>query len=381
MSDLTPDIPERVIRVPKRGRPKVSGRNQTLRRKHHLYPEEQPLNSMSDQKNDIFIGTTDADDFIRNTFLMQRQKDGLSTSADSFDIHATKKNWTQYVRDNMMNVAQLFSTGDSRGRLFFESEESCVEYYIHTHHVSVTLMGDDDFVRSMREIILAKFDEVENHIEWIYDGNGRSIVIPLQRDRMPVDEMYPFLDMPLTEYYDDFMDSNASILLLIGPPGTGKTTFIRGLLQHTKSSAIVSYDPNVLEKDHVFADFIEGDNDVMVLEDADMFLKSRKESNTMMHKFLNVGDGLVTTKGKKLVFSTNLPSINDVDDALIRPGRCYDILHFDSMTQEDAELLAKKFGVELTTKKSRWTIAEIFNQETESKGPLGKTVNTKMGFV
>jgi adenylate kinase family enzyme len=40
---------------------------------------------------------------------------------------------------------------------------------------------------------------------------------------------------------------------LIGPPGTGKTTFIRGLLAHRSCSAIVTYDAGILEKDGFFA--------------------------------------------------------------------------------------------------------------------------------
>src|SRR3712207_7327386 len=55
-----------------------------------------------------------------------------------------------------------------------------------------------------------------------------------------------------------------------------------------------------------------------VLEDADNFLRPRKEGNSMMHRFLNVGDGLVTMSHKKMIFSTNLPSVKEVDPALDR---------------------------------------------------------------
>ena len=191
--------------------------------------------------------------------------------------------------------------------------------------------------------------------------------------------MYPFLDEPLTEYYDRYMQSNANILLLIGPPGTGKTTFIRGLLSHTNSSAIVTYDATILEKDYVFAKFIEDETDVMVLEDSDTFLKARSDGNTMMHRFLNVGDGLVTTKGKKLIFSTNLPSISDIDPALIRPGRCFDILSFNLLKREEAQLLADKVGATLEGDKDSYSIAEVFNKKIESV--KNRQIGTKMGFI
>jgi ATP-dependent 26S proteasome regulatory subunit len=99
----------------------------------------------------------------------------------------------------------------------------------------------------------------------------------------------------------------------------------------------------------------------------------------MMHRFLNVGDGLVTTKGKKMVFSTNLPSIRDIDSALVRPGRCFDIVSFDALSIEDAEKLAKKLGVELPEAKGdKYSIAEVFNQKTEG---MNSATNRKVGFI
>ena len=169
-----------------------------------------------------------------------------------------------------------------------------------------------------------------------------------------------------------------------GSPGTGKTTFIRGLLAHRNSSAIVTYDAQILEKDGFFARFIEDDASIMVLEDSDAFLKSRSDGNTMMHRFLNVGDGLVTTKGKKMVFSTNLPSIRDIDSALVRPGRCFDILTFDNLTVPEAQALATKLGVTLPVRPrgketQKYSIAEVFNEQTEQ---MNKSIQTrKVGFI
>ena len=223
------------------------------------------------------------------------------------------------------------------------------------------------------------FEVIENVIEWIYSTDGQSIEVPLRNDRLPLEEMYPWLDgESLASYYDRYIQSDASILLLIGPPGTGKTTFIRGLLQHTKQSAIVTYDPGILAKDYVFAQFIEGDRNVFVIEDADNFLGARTDGNDVMHKFLNVGDGLVTTKNKKLIFSTNLPSIRDIDSALVRPGRCFDIVNFAPLNEEQANTLAKKLNVTHDHKDNgTYSIADIFNKQVHAP----KAPKRSMGFV
>lgn len=333
-------------------------------------------------KNEIFLGVSDVPDLTVSRILTEREEKNMRTVRLAFGIYCSKSEWSEYVL-TIKNL-RLVQFENSFGYLFDDKNLNYMRYDIHSTHTSIVLVGCEYFLDEYSDFFTKDFDIVTNEIEWIYTNDGQSIEIPLQHERMPVEEMYPFLEgVSLKDYYNDFMKSSASILLLIGPPGTGKTTFIRGLLQETNSSAIVSYDARVLEKDYVFANFIEGNKSIMVLEDADMFLKSRRESNDMMHKFLNVGDGLVTTRGKKLIFSTNLPSINDIDEALIRPGRCYDILHFDTLTQEDASVLAKKFGFELGEERKSWTVAEIFHNQNTQKAKFkgSKKVQRKVGFV
>lgn len=335
------------------------------------------LSMASQKENKIVLGASDVTDYFISLILEKRNEMKVDTRRKSFSIYCTKKEWEEF-HPQMADLRIM----DYGGETYFFDDEGLnfVHGNVHSTHVSVNISGDESFIDVYQKRFKDNFDFVKNEIEWIYTTDGSSIDIPLQNERMPVDEMYPFLNgETLEKYYDDFMKSSASILLLIGPPGTGKTTFIRGMLQHTNSSATLTYDANILEKDYVFASFIEGDKSVLILEDADMFLKSRKEGNTMMHKFLNVGDGLVTTRGKKMIFSTNLPSIKDIDPALVRPGRCYDILNFSELNQEQAEKLATKVGVTLNGKRDKWSIADIFFND--SSGNKFKTKENKIGFV
>jgi len=78
-----------------------------------------------------------------------------------------------------------------------------------------------------------------------------------------------------------------------------------------------------LENDEIFVDFITGNHDAFVIEDADHLLMARSNGNVDLHRFLAVADGVVRAQGRKIIFTTNLPNIGDIDEALVRPGRCF----------------------------------------------------------
>jgi hypothetical protein len=344
-----------------------------------------PLNKiMNENTNEkIFLGVSDFDDLITSEILKRRVEAGQRTVHRETNVLCNREHWAEWAEE--MFKDDLHVQGNSSNGLIIERDtNNYIRFDVNSNTVSVRAYGDADFADAIVATVESNFDIVTSHIEWVYGSEGNSVNVPLNRDRLPVDEMYPFLDgETLGDYYERYMASSANILLLIGPPGTGKTTFIRGLLAHTNSSAIVSYDSAILEKDGFFARFIESDDNVMVLEDSDAFLKSRTDGNTMMHRFLNVGDGLVTTKGKKMIFSTNLPSIRDVDSALVRPGRCFDILTFDTLNVEQANTLAKRLGVTIPVRPrgketESYSIAEVFNQKTEG---MSTASSRRVGFI
>ena len=333
------------------------------------------LKNTMENNEQIFLGVSDIDDLFTSEVLKRRVDAGKNTVHRQTTVLCNRAHWAEWAESYFEDY--LFVQGNSSNGFVIDTKtDNYIRFDVDSNTTTVRAFGEAEYCDDIIELVEDQFDIVTSHIEWVYGADGNSVNVPLNRDRLPVEEMYPFLNgESLDDYYSRYMASSANILLLIGPPGTGKTTFIRGLLASTNSSAIVSYDSQILEKDGFFARFIEGDESIMILEDSDAFLKSRSEGNTMMHRFLNVGDGLVTTKGKKMIFSTNLPSIRDIDSALVRPGRCFDILTFDELTQEDAGKLAKKLNVKLDGIKPKWSIAEIFNKQ------INKPKERKMGFV
>jgi hypothetical protein len=340
------------------------------------------LEEVTQTQTEYFLSASSLNDHYISKLMSKRIDFGLNTVTHKENLICDVDKWVDFVRSTATEEnVQVIEFTDKMGMIVDHLTMDFLDYSVSSNLIEVKLFGSQEYVDSMHQKLVKTFSVASCYIEWVYGGNGDSVNIPLLPEKLPVSEMYPFLgDETVEEYYDRFLNSSASILLLIGPPGTGKTTFIRGLLHHASRNAIVTYDDKILERDYIFAHFIEDETGVMVIEDADNFLKPRADGNTMMHRFLNVGDGLISMKGKKLIFSTNLPSINDIDSALIRPGRCFDIISFQQYTKEEAQKIAKKFDLKLTEKDNNsdtYSLAEIFHTQNNTK----PNVTRKMGFV
>jgi len=159
------------------------------------------------------------------------------------------------------------------------------------------------------------------------------------------DEAYPMLGEPVDELVRRYLCANDTVLVLQGPPGTGKTRLVRYILgemsQRKQASAEVMYtaDKRALENDAIFVDFITGSHDAFVIEDADHLLQARSNGNHDIHRFLAIADGVVRAQGRKIIFTSNLPNVGDIDEALLRPGRCFAVVRTRTLTLEEADRL------------------------------------------
>jgi hypothetical protein len=75
---------------------------------------------------------------------------------------------------------------------------------------------------------------------------------------------------------------------------------------------------------------------------ADHILTPRANGNHDLHRFLAIADGLIRAQGRKIIFTTNLPNVGDMDEALLRPGRCFSAIHTRSLTPSEAARLISK---------------------------------------
>jgi hypothetical protein len=161
-------------------------------------------------------------------------------------------------------------------------------------------------------------------------------------------ENYPFIEN-IEKFTKDYIKSSATLLFLLGPPGTGKTRYIRYLLSQIKSyydnqnsDVYFTADKNVVEHGRIFTDMFIEDAKIMVLEDFDFHLDSRKSGNTVMYHLLGISDGLVQSANRKIIISSNLSGLTNIDEAIYRHGRCFDIVNFRKLTHKESSSFFEK---------------------------------------
>jgi ATPase family associated with various cellular activities (AAA) len=196
------------------------------------------------------------------------------------------------------------------------------------------------------------------------------------------DAAYPEIKGGLEKFIKEYIDSPETVLVLQGPPGTGKTRLIRAILgeisrrKDGQARALYTGDKKTLESDEIFVKFITGWDDAFVVEDADHILKPRTQGNEHLHRFLTIADGVVRSQGRKIIFSTNLPNIGDIDDALTRPGRCFSRILMRNLTLIEAiDLIAELSANDATKNKAAKAVLESSKQSIFSLAEVYQIFN------
>jgi hypothetical protein len=256
------------------------------------------------------------------------------------------------------------------------TDNSLIRLTVHGRHThsniifsifSATLKDLDNIKLRISEVF-PNIDRVKIDVEWYY-SNTRGITSSTLSeiiDDIVYPEAYPYID--LQNYVNKYIFSSSQVLILIGPPGTGKSRLIRYIIRelyyanpNVDSKVFYTGDSKVIEDDEFYIDFLSTDASVLILEDTDLYLKSRADGNNAVTKLLFTSDGLIKGPSKKIILSTNLPNTSSIDDALIRPGRCFDALRTRLLTTSESNCLLDKLKKPLLNVAGNYSLAQLYN--------------------
>lgn len=197
--------------------------------------------------------------------------------------------------------------------------------------------------------------------------------------------------------FDYILDSFQSkkppgrLAILSGPPGTGKTHFIRSLIHSNKESKYI-FLPNMLISQVDGPEFAallfkRHSNDlksiVLILEDADIALAKRDRVNTSdVSALLNYTDGIYgDLLDIKVLATTNLPKLK-LDPALLRKGRLLKYFETDKVSPQKANEIYQRITNKYNSPFSDYTLlADIYAyaDDVESTGH-SEPKEIKIGF-
>ena len=194
-------------------------------------------------------------------------------------------------------------------------------------------------------------------------------------------EITPFLGEEIAalkqEMLQAFQDTTKSGLYLIhGKPGTGKTSFLKEILNQTDKQALF-IPPSIageLSNPNLLSLLMDHADSILIIEDAETILMKREADNSdAVSNLLNLTDGFPSDFLNLNVICTFNTNIQDIDAALLRKGRLRGIQEFSKLNISQAKELADHLGIE-TEITHPITVAEVCNVRSINRKMVMKGV-------
>lgn len=183
--------------------------------------------------------------------------------------------------------------------------------------------------------------------------------------------LQPSLDSLVSMTMDEDGEGG-KLVLLHGPPGTGKTRFILSLISEWRDwcSASVVTDSDQFFGSATYLNSIVFNSEGMgrwlliVVEDGDEFINvnGRDSKGQAIARLLNMNDGIVGQGLKLLTLMTTNVNVEELNPAVVRPGRCLANLHFGHFSADDANAWLAERGLEDAGVETEMSLASLYKR-------------------
>lgn len=286
----------------------------------------------------------------------------------------------------------------------YDWDENSNSFKKKDHPEILIVHNDDKWILSIDDCTIRVFSHdfdykglVQNVLKWLPQQEKQSKTASI--DLVAFDNHYYTITSKIkrtnvdfdTHYNDDFKEAykntlnflneqESGLIVWHGEKGSGKTTAIRHLLTHTDKNYLLvtnSIAAHMAEPEFV-AFMMENKDSIFILEDCEQILMNREENRFggAISNILNMSDGLMSDIFNIKFICTFNTDINNIDEALLRPGRCFVNYEFKPLEAEKASKLLESLGHKID-KPRDMTLAEIYNYKEEE---IPKTTPRKIGF-
>lgn len=165
-------------------------------------------------------------------------------------------------------------------------------------------------------------------------------------------------------------NNHSGLYMLHGPPGTGKSTYIKYLSSVLKKDVI--FFPTSMVGDLTNPSIVnlltKKQNCVLILEDAEKAITKREFNNdsSLVSTLLNMTDGILGDVLKLNVIVTYNCNRQDIDEALLRRGRLKAEHTFDKLSIDNVKKLVKSLKLKMDVE-GEMTLADIFNYKKDEE--------------
>lgn len=229
----------------------------------------------------------------------------------------------------------------------------------------------DELVDSLFTCMMKKITEAS--LQMICKTQGGFYLTPITIKKPLISDLKIHYGEEFEQIHDTIMkalkcEESHGLILLHGIPGSGKTHYIRYLIQEFTDKQLIYVPPDMtssISTPEFFPFMLQNKDSILIIEDAENIIRSREDKNSTTQSvanLLNLSDGLLGDSLHQPIIATFNCELNSIDSALLRKGRLISQYEFGKLSIENSQKLSNQLG--FSTKITEpMTLADIYGQQ------------------